>query len=130
MSPLCPTLGWEYPLELRTDQAFDNFDLDSVFLTNNLSSSSQVEDYRGNQESSDHGNKRSESPQGTSSTDKPLLSKKLNHNANERDRRKKINDMYSSLRALLPATDQRVHNSFLDFLTNFSQMILVNFFLT
>ncbi|KAL1220755.1 Transcription factor [Cardamine amara subsp. amara] len=32
--------------------------------------------------------------------------KKLNHNASERDRRKKINAMFSSLRSCLPATDQ------------------------
>ncbi|XP_055809378.1 transcription factor ORG2-like [Solanum dulcamara] len=31
--------------------------------------------------------------------------KKLNHNASERDRRKKINGLYSSLRSLLPASD-------------------------
>ncbi|KAK4377984.1 hypothetical protein RND71_004280 [Anisodus tanguticus] len=30
--------------------------------------------------------------------------KKLNHNASERDRRRKINDLYSSLRSLLPAS--------------------------
>ncbi|EEF30835.1 DNA binding protein, putative [Ricinus communis] len=32
--------------------------------------------------------------------------KKLNHNASERDRRKKMNTLYSSLRSLLPASDQ------------------------
>nr|XP_009796478.1 PREDICTED: transcription factor bHLH101-like [Nicotiana sylvestris] len=32
--------------------------------------------------------------------------KKLNHNASERDRRKNTNSLYSSLRFLLPATDQ------------------------
>ncbi|OMO81682.1 hypothetical protein CCACVL1_12298, partial [Corchorus capsularis] len=32
--------------------------------------------------------------------------KKLNHNASERDRRKKINNLYSSLRSLLPAAAQ------------------------
>ncbi|KAL9155024.1 hypothetical protein ABFS82_10G155100 [Erythranthe guttata] len=32
--------------------------------------------------------------------------KKLNHNASERDRRKKINNLYSSLRSLLPNEDQ------------------------
>ncbi|XP_059288810.1 uncharacterized protein LOC132042222 [Lycium ferocissimum] len=31
--------------------------------------------------------------------------KKLNHNASERDRRRKINSLYSSLRSLLPASD-------------------------
>ncbi|KAL7169223.1 hypothetical protein ACSBR2_034294 [Camellia fascicularis] len=34
------------------------------------------------------------------------MAKKLNHNAGERDRRKKINSLYSSLRSLLPAADQ------------------------
>ncbi|PQP95658.1 hypothetical protein Pyn_22371 [Prunus yedoensis var. nudiflora] len=32
--------------------------------------------------------------------------KKLNHNASVRDRRKKINTLYSTLRSLLPASDQ------------------------
>ncbi|KAL6289177.1 hypothetical protein ACE6H2_006687 [Prunus campanulata] len=32
--------------------------------------------------------------------------KKINHNASERDRRKKINTLYSTLRSLLPASDQ------------------------
>ncbi|KAL9155023.1 hypothetical protein ABFS82_10G155000 [Erythranthe guttata] len=32
--------------------------------------------------------------------------KKLNHNASERDRRKKINNLYSSLRSLLPNDDR------------------------
>ncbi|KAH0972219.1 hypothetical protein GBA52_024375 [Prunus armeniaca] len=32
--------------------------------------------------------------------------KKLNHNVSERDRRKKINTLYSTLRSLLPASDQ------------------------
>ncbi|CAH8392849.1 unnamed protein product [Eruca vesicaria subsp. sativa] len=36
----------------------------------------------------------------------PVVMKKLNHNASERDRRKKINAMFSSLRSCLPATEQ------------------------
>ncbi|XP_030473844.1 transcription factor ORG2-like [Syzygium oleosum] len=32
--------------------------------------------------------------------------KKLNHNASERDRRKKMNGLYSTLRSLIPAADQ------------------------
>ncbi|KAL5059239.1 hypothetical protein RYX36_030843 [Vicia faba] len=35
-----------------------------------------------------------------------LMVKKLNHNASERDRRKKINSLISSLRSLLPNDDQ------------------------
>ena len=38
----------------------------------------------------------------------PSMAKKLNHNASERDRRKKINSLYSSLRSLLPASDGMV----------------------
>uniref|UniRef100_M1CXD3 BHLH domain-containing protein n=1 Tax=Solanum tuberosum TaxID=4113 RepID=M1CXD3_SOLTU len=34
--------------------------------------------------------------------------KKLNHNASERDRRKNINGLYSSLRSLLPPSDHTV----------------------
>ncbi|KAL5720075.1 hypothetical protein ACHQM5_012778 [Ranunculus cassubicifolius] len=34
-------------------------------------------------------------------------SNKLNHNASERERRKKLNDLYSTLRTLLPGTDQK-----------------------
>ncbi|KAA8517259.1 hypothetical protein F0562_017489 [Nyssa sinensis] len=33
--------------------------------------------------------------------------KKLNHNASERDRRKRINNLYSTLRSLLPAADHK-----------------------
>ncbi|KAJ4978686.1 hypothetical protein NE237_009466 [Protea cynaroides] len=36
----------------------------------------------------------------------PALIKKLNHNASERDRRKKLNNLYASLRSILPGTDQ------------------------
>ncbi|KAG7033594.1 Transcription factor ORG2, partial [Cucurbita argyrosperma subsp. argyrosperma] len=44
------------------------------------------------------------SPKGSANVSK--MAKKLNHNASERDRRKKINSLYSSLRSLLPSTDQ------------------------
>lgn len=36
------------------------------------------------------------------------MGKKLSHNASERDRRKKMNGLFSSLRSLLPASDQKV----------------------
>ena len=46
------------------------------------------------------------------SGDPAMVVKKLNHNASERDRRKKMNTLYSSLRSLLPAADQTVIYSF------------------
>ncbi|XP_021735668.1 transcription factor ORG2-like [Chenopodium quinoa] len=124
MSSICPTyLGWDYPIDLGTIQGFNNVDLDSVFLLN-FSSSHQSQDYQYHEH--DHV-KRRESPQGTSSIDvkrsdlpqdtsstdhlfdnNPIsLSKKLNHNASERVRRKKISNLYSSLRALLPSSDHK-----------------------
>ncbi|XP_021297457.1 transcription factor ORG2 isoform X2 [Herrania umbratica] len=36
----------------------------------------------------------------------PIVLRKLNHNARERDRRKKINSLYTSLRSLLPLSEQ------------------------
>ncbi|KAK4837361.1 hypothetical protein QYF36_004862 [Acer negundo] len=42
----------------------------------------------------------------TNSSGDPTTDKKFYHNASERDRRKKINTLYSSLRSLLPANDQ------------------------
>lgn len=45
---------------------------------------------------------RSTSP----SPEDPAMVKKLSHNASERDRRKKVNHLVSSLRSLLPVADQ------------------------
>ncbi|KAI3968275.1 hypothetical protein MKX01_018578 [Papaver californicum] len=42
---------------------------------------------------------------GAMSVDITSTVKKLNHNASERDRRKKLNNLYSSLRSLLPGSD-------------------------
>ena len=42
------------------------------------------------------------------SPEDPAMVKKLSHNASERDRRKKVNDLVSSLRSLLPGPDQTV----------------------
>lgn len=44
----------------------------------------------------------------TSIGSSPAMVKKLHHNARKRDRRKKINTLYSSLRTLLPPADQAV----------------------
>ncbi|RZC77651.1 hypothetical protein C5167_001867 [Papaver somniferum] len=47
----------------------------------------------------------SSGPNGAMSIDITSTVKKLNHNASERDRRKKLNNLYSSLRSLLPGSD-------------------------
>ncbi|XVF04719.1 hypothetical protein REPUB_Repub05bG0109400 [Reevesia pubescens] len=54
---------------------------------------------------------RSPSPFTQTSFD-PYMVKKLDHNASERDRRKKVNSLYSSLRSLLPEADQMKKLSF------------------
>ncbi|XP_074289495.1 transcription factor ORG2-like [Silene latifolia] len=112
MSPLLfPNLGWEYPMEIGTQQLInmDNWNLDSLVLPN--LSTSLVQDNNNNHDYNvqNHGvMKRSESPRNVSSKDHfcgTVLAKKLNHNASERDRRKKINYLYSTLRSLLPTND-------------------------
>ncbi|KAF5821256.1 putative transcription factor bHLH family [Helianthus annuus] len=41
--------------------------------------------------------------------DNMMVEKKLNHNASERDRRKRVNELYAFLRSLLPiSSDQKV----------------------
>uniref|UniRef100_A0A803MJ85 BHLH domain-containing protein n=1 Tax=Chenopodium quinoa TaxID=63459 RepID=A0A803MJ85_CHEQI len=125
MSSICPTyLGWEYPIELGTNQGFNNVDLDAVFLLN--FSSSQSQDYQF--QVYDHV-KRSELPQDTSSTDhqfdiNPVLSKKLSHNASERVRRKKISNLYSSLRALLPSSDHKMGGNYTAKFENLNEVLM------
>jgi len=50
------------------------------------------------------------SSEGNEIDNNPVVVKKLNHNASERDRRKKINTLFSSLRSCLPASDQSVRS--------------------
>lgn len=48
------------------------------------------------------------------SFDNSLMAKKLSHNASERNRRKKMNFLYSTLRSLLPAANhQKVKSIYL-----------------
>lgn len=68
---------------------------------------------------------RDQSPPSTTITGDPKIIKKLSHNASERDRRKKINCLYSSLRSLLPASDQMVLFNFL-FLCSIIGLVVIN----
>ncbi|XP_027364482.1 transcription factor ORG2-like [Abrus precatorius] len=91
--PMFSTIGWpfEEPISHRQNYLFEDTTQASELYHHHLSSFS---------------------PQVETSTPSPAIScdltmvKKLNHNASERDRRKKINALYSSLRSLLPVADQ------------------------
>ncbi|EEF30834.1 transcription factor ORG2 [Ricinus communis] len=54
----------------------------------------------------DHQQSTSFTAYNSSGGDANDMVKKLNHNASERDRRKKMNTLYSSLRSLFPAADE------------------------
>lgn len=58
------------------------------------------------------------------SKDHPLSMKRSIHNEYERDRRKKLNSLYSSLRNLLPETDQNVCASSLSTLRKHLNILL------
>nr|WIE96128.1 basic helix-loop-helix transcription factor [Loropetalum chinense var. rubrum] len=95
--PLFSTFGWpledQLPLISHEQNNFVYRDSETPESFLHLPSSSPQIEF-------DHS-----TPSATFSGD-PTMVKKLNHNASERDRRKKINSLYSTLRSLLPATDQ------------------------
>ncbi|XP_024922954.3 transcription factor ORG2 isoform X1 [Ziziphus jujuba] len=103
--PLFPSFGW--PLEL--DPINQDHQINDCFYGDHQCTETTSESFL-------HFPVPSELPQQLDQLDRSTPSttaissdlnmvKKLNHNASERDRRKKINHLYSSLRALLPATD-------------------------
>lgn len=89
--PLFPNFGWPFG-DLRV---YDNDNVSNTFLDFPLPDLTVA-----------HQNLSSENNREL--LDNPVVMKKLNHNASERDRRKKINAMFSSLRSCLPATNQSV----------------------
>ncbi|XAR69878.1 hypothetical protein NMG60_11001631 [Bertholletia excelsa] len=92
---LFPTLGW--PLEDPTCYQLSNIYRESVTHSDQSFLHSPP-----SQPLSGHAEVKISSEIAADSA----AAKKLNHNASERDRRKKINSLFSSLRTLLPATDQ------------------------
>lgn len=108
--PLFPSLGW--PLELdpisQDVQHFSNC-LYGEFIETTSESFLQEFPIPSEAEPQLFDQLDRSTPSTGISSDLTMV-KKLNHNASERDRRKRINHLYSSLRALLPATEHSVCN--------------------
>ncbi|CAH2074211.1 unnamed protein product [Thlaspi arvense] len=100
----------EYPWLSQVDSFSPTLHLPS-FLYPSLAQSDDSKSYNinhvslshsyGTNSNSNNGQEEEEEERGTA------LEKKLNHNASERDRRRKLNSLYSSLRALLPPSHQK-----------------------
>lgn len=104
LSPSFPTFGipleddhLAYEQNWEPDEALFNFNNDVFRRFDSFGSSSSP------LENELHCEKNS----GATSSD-PSSTKKFSHNASERDRRRKLNDLYSTLRSMLPNTDQKV----------------------
>ncbi|CAA7060539.1 unnamed protein product [Microthlaspi erraticum] len=101
--PLFPNFGWpstaEYESYYLAGESLNN--VNGTFLDSPVPETYGVAAY-------DHQNNLgvSLSSERNGIDNNPVVKKKLNHNASERDRRKKINSLFSSLRSCLPASDQ------------------------
>ncbi|KEH41325.1 transcription factor ORG2-like protein [Medicago truncatula] len=90
--PMFSTIGWPFEEPLSHNQHQNSFYKDTVDQLFNFHDQVEAEI-------------NSTDPSQSTSSDLSMV-KKLVHNASERDRRKKINNLYSSLRSLLPVFDQ------------------------
>ncbi|RHN78864.1 putative transcription factor bHLH family [Medicago truncatula] len=90
--PMFSTIGWPFEEPLSHNQHQNSFYKDTVDQLFNFHDQVEAEI-------------NSTDPSQSTSSDLSMV-KKLVHNASERDRRKKINNLYSSLRSLLPVSDQ------------------------
>ncbi|CAH8363360.1 unnamed protein product [Eruca vesicaria subsp. sativa] len=101
--PVFPNFGWPSTGEYESNYylAGENLD-DFTFLDLPAPATYEVEHHKEIHEMLGV----SVSSEGNEIANNPVVTKKLNHNASERDRRKKINSLFSSLRSCLPASDQ------------------------
>ncbi|XXG41356.1 hypothetical protein AAC387_Pa01g1833 [Persea americana] len=101
-----PTFGWPSDDNIGQDQNRWTEDYDHPFINYNREIDGLDSCFR------------ISSPQLMGAIDGPKISpatsedispnlKKMSHNANERERRKKLNSLYSTLRSLLPVSDQK-----------------------
>ncbi|CAJ2673513.1 transcription factor ORG2-like [Trifolium pratense] len=91
--PLFSTIGWPFEEHISHNLHQNHFYKDITTTDQLFHIKNQLEA------------ENSTDPSQATSCDLSLV-KKLVHNASERDRRKKINNLYSSLRSLLPYSDQ------------------------
>ncbi|KAJ8570422.1 hypothetical protein K7X08_037394 [Anisodus acutangulus] len=94
---------------LFSDYNFGSWNLDELYTTAHIGTSnlSIAIHSSSSQKSLQHceSNKFDQIINGGDHHQPDQMVKKLNHNASERDRRKKINSLYSSLRSLVPASN-------------------------
>ncbi|CAJ2673511.1 unnamed protein product [Trifolium pratense] len=90
---LFSTIGWPFEETISHNHHLNHFYKDSSTTDQLFDINYQVEA------------ENSTDPSQATSCDLSMV-KKLVHNASERDRRKKINNLYSSIRSLLPVSDQ------------------------
>uniref|UniRef100_A0A1J3JC06 Transcription factor ORG2 n=1 Tax=Noccaea caerulescens TaxID=107243 RepID=A0A1J3JC06_NOCCA len=98
--PLFPNFGWP------STEAFDSYYGAGDNLNNSTFLDFPVPQTYGEPHQHQESLGVSVSSEGNEIGSNPVVIKKLNHNASERDRRKKINSLFSSLRSCLPASDQ------------------------
>lgn len=126
-----PTYGW--PLEdlFAQNLQHDFHDISREVETNSYHSLLDIR--RDDQNQYDFAPENSISSQGgvnCSIRDPMKVTKKLNHNANERDRRQKINNLYAFLRSVLPmSSDQKVLKPLRCFFLNMEMFKSHNFLL-
>ncbi|KAK1366018.1 Transcription factor ORG2 [Heracleum sosnowskyi] len=96
--PLFPSFGW--PLVDDDDLNIISQDQNDTFVGNFGYMDTSISDLLPSPQSTNF------EPIGSGDINTTGVVKKLNHNASERDRRKKINDLYSSLFSLLPDADR------------------------
>ncbi|ESQ44378.1 hypothetical protein EUTSA_v10006189mg [Eutrema salsugineum] len=98
--PMFPNFGWP------TTGEYESYYLAGENLNNGTFLDFPVPETYGVAHHDQDSLRASVSSEGNEIDNNPVVIKKLNHNASERDRRKKINSMFSSLRSCLPASDQ------------------------
>ncbi|XP_042514387.1 transcription factor ORG2-like [Macadamia integrifolia] len=103
--PLYSTLGWPTDDHIRQEQEQKNWiDNETSFDCNNRETEALdlCPPFHSLEQQIDLGD---DSIPSSAINNDPGLIKKLSHNAGERDRRKKLNNLYSSLGSLLPGID-------------------------